>query len=351
MWIEFLIGATLLAVLWTQREHMATGVYDKQQPPTDTEASEIFDQVMWMSPSILHDAYTDALVLAKSALAEAKTFAARDPNDPMLKGATTMTDDTVTQLSKNAVTFAVILPGQELKRQQKPITEASLRTLVEELYTKLNQHIDDALPPIVSSPTDTQVKKDAVVKMREYAERARTLVRKYNTTQVKEACILVLKEYYVDQLKPGWTPSGSGGGGGGGTAPDPTAAGNMSELEAEYQSRKIVYDNLVASALATNDSSMTNEIAAAKQAMNDTLSKMLALSAKTGTDSQQQELIHRIMEIQHDYNELLVGTDKLQTLRLLHQTLDVRDSFGLKLFGGFFVVAALAVLVLVMRTR
>lgn len=132
---------------------------------------------------------------------------------------------------------------------------------------------------------------------------------------------------------------------------DPTAAGNMADLEAEYQKRKIVYDNLVTDALANNDKSKIDAIANAKVAMNNSLSKMLEVSAKSGTESQQEELIHRIMEIQRDYNGLLTGTDKLQTLRLLHQSLDVRDSFGLKLLGGAFLITALAVMIQITRTR
>jgi len=134
-------------------------------------------------------------------------------------------------------------------------------------------------------------------------------------------------------------------------ATDPTATGNMADLEAEYQKRKTVYDNLVQNALANNDQSKIDAIAAAQVAMSDSLNKMMAVSAKSGTEPQQQELIHRIMEIQRDYNGLLTGTDKLQTLRLLHQSLDVRDSAGLKVLGGVFLLATLALLVQVMRTH
>lgn len=132
---------------------------------------------------------------------------------------------------------------------------------------------------------------------------------------------------------------------------DPTNTGNMADLEAEYQKRKTVYDNLVQDALANNDQSKIDAIAAAQIAMSESLSKMLEVSAKSGTESQQEELTRRIMEIQRDYNGLLVGTDKLQTLRLLRQSLDVRDSAGLKVLGVVFLLATLALLVQVMRTR
>jgi hypothetical protein len=132
---------------------------------------------------------------------------------------------------------------------------------------------------------------------------------------------------------------------------DPTHAGNMEEIEQEFQTRKRIYESLVADAIARNDTSKIDAIAAAKQAMGDSLSKMLELSARSGTDSQQQELIRRIMEIQRDYNGLLVSTDKLETLRRIHQQMDATQGTGLKLFGVLFVVAALSLILMTTRTR
>jgi hypothetical protein len=125
----------------------------------------------------------------------------------------------------------------------------------------------------------------------------------------------------------------------------------MEEIEQEFQTRKRIYENLVADAIARNDSSKIDAIAAAKKAMGDSLSKMLELSARSGTDSQQQELIRRIMEIQRDYNGLLVSTDKLETLRRIHQQMDATQGTGLKLFGVLFVVAALSLILMTTRTR
>lgn len=132
---------------------------------------------------------------------------------------------------------------------------------------------------------------------------------------------------------------------------DPTLNGNMEEIEQEFQTRKRIYENLVADAIARNDSSKIDAIAAAKKAMGDSLSKMLELSARSGTDSQQQELIRRIMEIQRDYNGLLVSTDKLETLRRIEQQMDATQGTGLKLFGVLFVVAALSLILMTTRTR
>jgi len=121
----------------------------------------------------------------------------------------------------------------------------------------------------------------------------------------------------------------------------------MADLESEYQKRKALYDKLV----ATNDSTKADAIMTAKRAMSDTLDKMLALSAQSGTESQQQMLILRIMEIQRDYNGLLVATDKLETLRRIHQITDVREGTEMKLYGAAFLIAALGLLVIVTRTH
>lgn len=133
--------------------------------------------------------------------------------------------------------------------------------------------------------------------------------------------------------------------------PDPTDAGNLADLDADYDKKKAIYNTLVQDALHNNDPSRIDAILAAKQAMTESLSKMLALSAKSGTDAQQHELIRRIMEIQRDYNGLLVATDKLQTLRMINQTVEARQGTGLKIYGTLFIVGALMLLVVVARTR
>ena len=124
----------------------------------------------------------------------------------------------------------------------------------------------------------------------------------------------------------------------------------MEDLEAEYQNRKKVYDNLVASALETNDASKIDAIADAKKAMSETLSKMLQLSVTLGATNQQDELIRRIMEIQRDYNGLLVATDKLETLRKIHRFQDSKTDVNLKIYGLGFLVASFALIVAILRT-
>lgn len=362
MWIELLIGVVVVAVLWTQREHMASGVYVKSTPPTDAEVVEIFDQIMAMAPSILHAGYTDALVLARSAVADGTALATKYPDEPTLKTFSTISDDMVVMNVKRAAVMSVTSFGLTAKQANKEVTEEFIKNTVEDIYKKLNEHIDDKVPPF--GQTDTPVHVAMHSTTLDYAERARSLVKKYDTVEVRDACALVLKAYYIDQLKPGWSPSTSVRASA--VAPvtvdripaadtpatpasDPTAVGNMKELEKEYQQRKVVYDNLVADALAKNDASKADAIALAKQGMKESLSKMLALSATSGSSDQQDELIRRIMEIQRDYNGLLVATDKLETLRKIHQFQDSKTDVNLKIYGLGFLIASFALLVAIVR--
>jgi len=131
---------------------------------------------------------------------------------------------------------------------------------------------------------------------------------------------------------------------------DPTARANMAELEATYQHHKRIYDALVEQTLQTNDLTKIDQVLTATRKMSESLSDMLAQSAQSGTTVQQEELIRRIMEIQRDYNGLLVSTDKLETLRRIHQFMDGQNESGLRMFGTFFIVASLGLLVMMMRT-
>jgi hypothetical protein len=133
---------------------------------------------------------------------------------------------------------------------------------------------------------------------------------------------------------------------------DPTTAANMTDLRAKYQRQKEVYDGLVQNAVTEGDFSNNDAILAAQRAMSETLSQMAALSVSSGADpDEQRELIRRVMEIQRDYNGLLVGTDKIQTLRMIHQTEDVKKSTAMQLMGVLFVAASLGLLIVIMRTR
>lgn len=125
----------------------------------------------------------------------------------------------------------------------------------------------------------------------------------------------------------------------------------MDELETKFQHQQAQYDKLVTDALNKNDQTALPAIAAAKQKMRDTLSEMLELSAKTSHEEQQQELIRRIMEIQRDYNGLLTGTDKMETLRRIHQTTSEKHNSELGLYGTGFFIASLVLVALVMRTH
>ena len=132
---------------------------------------------------------------------------------------------------------------------------------------------------------------------------------------------------------------------------NPGGATPGEDLEAKFQQQKTVYDNLVSNALETNDASpgTIEGIARAKAAMNETLSEMLQLAERTGRGASQDELIERIMEIQRDYNGLLVATDKLETLRRIRQQQDLAANGNLRIYGLGFLIACVGLVIVIAR--
>jgi hypothetical protein len=125
----------------------------------------------------------------------------------------------------------------------------------------------------------------------------------------------------------------------------------MDDLETKFRQQKTVYDNLVSNALDTNDATpgTISAIADAKAAMNNTLSEMLQLTEQTGRGASQDDLIQRIMEIQRDYNGLLVATDKLETLRRIHQQQDLAANANLRIYGLGFLIACVGLVIVIAR--
>lgn len=128
-------------------------------------------------------------------------------------------------------------------------------------------------------------------------------------------------------------------------------SGNISDLESKFAQQKTVYDNLVSNALDANDASpgTISAIADARAAMNNTLSEMLRLTEQTGRGASQDELIERIMEIQRDYNGLLVATDKLETLRRIRQQQDLVANGSLRIYGLGFLIACVGLIIVIAR--
>ena len=83
--------------------------------------------------------------------------------------------------------------------------------------------------------------------------------------------------------------------------------------------------------------------------MNNTLSEMLRLTEQTGRGASQDELIERIMEIQRDYNGLLVATDKLETLRRIRQQQDLVANGSLRIYGLGFLIACVGLIIVIAR--
>jgi hypothetical protein len=204
---ELLLGVLVLVILWFQsREGMATGVFDASNGmPEPAQVNEIFDQIMSMASPVLQQAYAEALAFAQSTFVEAKALAAKYPDDENLALgiATAKTSDNIVELSKIGVVFGLLTVGNEVKRRSGAITETSLHAAIDPIYTTVTQHINDAVPPFVAPPNMSSAEAaELKPKVTEYAEKARALVKKYDTPEVRDALVALLKVYYVDQLAP-----------------------------------------------------------------------------------------------------------------------------------------------------
>ena len=204
MEVELLLGVLIVVIALFQyhREGMATGVYDSETPPNPEQIKDIFDQIMSMASPILQKAYSDGLALAKDALADAKAISAKYPEDTNLaRQLGEMTETKLVEISKVGIVIGLLAVGRQIKQTSGAITETSLRAAVDPLYEALNKHIDRPLPP--QSPGGTPQHAEIQTKVIEYAGRARALVKEYKTPEVRDALIILLKTYYVDQLTPG----------------------------------------------------------------------------------------------------------------------------------------------------
>jgi len=204
---ELLLGVLVLVILWFQRrEGMATGVFDASNTiPEPAQVNEIFDQIMSMAKPVLQGAYAEALAFAQSTFVDAKALAAKYPDNADLSLAINFAknSDNIVMLSKTAVVFGLLATGNEVKRKGGAITETSLHATIDPIYTTVTQHINDAVPPFRPPPNASSAEvAELNTKITEYAEKARTLVKKYDTPEVRDAIVALLKAYFVDQLAP-----------------------------------------------------------------------------------------------------------------------------------------------------
>jgi len=205
---ELILGVlVLLGLLWFQtREGMATGVFDASKGmPEPEQVSDIFDQIMSMAAPVLQQGYAEALAFAQETFVEAKALAVKYPDDTNLTFGINFAKDSdhIVELSKVAVVYGVLGAGDQVKRTGGSITETSLHAAIDPLYATLNQHINDAVPPFKPPPNMSSAEAaELKPKVTEYAEKARALVKKYDTPEVRDALVALLKAYFVDQLVP-----------------------------------------------------------------------------------------------------------------------------------------------------
>ena len=195
---ELILGVlVLLGLLWFQtREGMATGVFDaSNKMPEPEQIDDIFDQIMSMATPVLQQGYAEALAFAQSTFVDAKALAAKYPDDNNLAFGINFAKDSdnIVELSKVAVVLGLLTVGNEVKRKSGAITETSLHAAIDPIYTTMTQHINDAVPPFSASPGMSSAEAAELgPKVSEYAEKARALVKKYDTPEVRDALVALL---------------------------------------------------------------------------------------------------------------------------------------------------------------
>jgi len=105
---------------------------------------------------------------------------------------------------------------------------------------------------------------------------------------------------------------------------------------------KTEYDALLTKALAETDPTQrqkyVDQLMALKQQMADSLHEEIS---KTSIEDQKKILIDELVRIQHDYSGVLQSSDKLETLRRLHE--QIQPSF----FGYYEMAFGVACVALV----
>lgn len=124
----------------------------------------------------------------------------------------------------------------------------------------------------------------------------------------------------------------------------------MDEIRVKYERQIKEYEDIVATALDTNDTTQLARIRSMNQAIAKTLNEMIEKSTflKKDTPSltkERDELVSRLRQIQMDYNGLLVNTDQLETLRRVRQQESTEANRQLYWYIGFFLLVCLLLIV------
>lgn len=120
----------------------------------------------------------------------------------------------------------------------------------------------------------------------------------------------------------------------------------MDELRAKYEQQIKEYEDLVKTAIQTEDVSQVPILREKNIAISTTLNRMIEkltfLKKETPSLSSERDvLISRLRQIQQDYDGLKENTDKLETLRMIRQQEGTEANRQLYLFIGFFLLMCL----------
>lgn len=123
----------------------------------------------------------------------------------------------------------------------------------------------------------------------------------------------------------------------------------VTDLQRQFKEKYAKYDEMVSTALATNNSTMIPQLRTLNQELNDLLEKMLAESNSVpgAIRVQREELVTTLNRIQRDYNGLKDNADTLTLLRRIREGETGASRKEFQLYLGLFFVLCLGILAMV----
>jgi hypothetical protein len=121
----------------------------------------------------------------------------------------------------------------------------------------------------------------------------------------------------------------------------------MNELKARFAQEEAAYEVAIAQGNKDEAQALNVQLAA-------TLSQMIAASAMDPTNirSYRDELVKKLIRIQHDYNGLITSTDDLETLRRIRNYETTKFDFAFTFYlWAFLILAILLVVIILFKTQ
>lgn len=119
----------------------------------------------------------------------------------------------------------------------------------------------------------------------------------------------------------------------------------MNELTAKYKQQLSEYDSMILEAIEAQDKEKLPDIRAKSEQVQETLNKMIeqVTYMKKETPSiriERDSLLEKLRRIQRDYNEMILNTDDLETLRRIREQESEEGRTQLYRYIAFFLLLA-----------